>query len=323
MKEFEHKRILSAARGSSVSAYRIRFSKRVIYGSALLAIIASLALLAPRIAPLSFTYSPLDIHLDATNVPPFSPAHLLGTDYLGRDVFAQAVWGGRASLSVGIVAAVLAVAFGSVWGTFSAFAEGFIDAVMMRIVDGLLSIPSIILLLALNSLISAPGLISGLPPYVLAALRVNSYSYGLVPLVTVILVISGTTWLEAARISRAKVATVKEEEYIEAARALGMSTIRMMLRHLLPNAASVLMVEATLLVSDAVLMESGLSFLGLGLGPATPSWGSMLSSAQTSLIQGNWWAVFVPGLLISLTVGAVSQIGEGWLDLLGRRLPSA
>jgi peptide/nickel transport system permease protein len=161
-----------------------------------------------------------------------------------------------------------------------------------------------------------------LPAGVLAALNVTSYSYGLVPLLTIILVISATTWLEAARISHAKVTTVKEEEYIEAARALGMSTTRMIVRHLLPNAASVLMVEATLLVSDAVLMESGLSFLGLGLGPATPSWGSMLSSAQTSLIQGNWWAVFVPGLLISLTVGAVSQIGEGWLDLLGRRLPS-
>jgi len=223
---------------------------------------------------------------------------------------------------VGIIAAVLAVIFGSAWGTFSAFAEGWIDAVMMRIVDGLLSIPSIILLLALNSLISAPGLVSALPAGVLAALNVTSYSYGLVPLLTIILVISATTWLEAARISHAKVTTVKEEEYIEAARALGMSTTRMIVRHLLPNAASVLMVEATLLVSDAVLMESGLSFLGLGLGPATPSWGSMLSSAQTSLIQGNWWAVFVPGLLISLTVGAVSQIGEGWLDLLGRRLPS-
>lgn len=323
MKEFEHKRILKAHDRHSVHAYRIRLSKRIVFGSVLMALIAALALLAPRLAPITDTYSPLAVHLHSINLPPGSAQHLLGTDYMGRDVFAQAIWGSRASLIVGLIAAVIAVSFGSVWGSLSAFAGGLVDTIMMRIVDGLLSIPSIILLLALNSLLSAPGLVGEFPAAVLAVLRVSSYSYGLLPLVTVVAVISATTWLEAARISRAKITSVKSEEYIESAQSLGMSTARMLFRHLLPNAASVLMVEATLLVSDAVLMESGLSYLGLGLGPSTPSWGSMLSSAQISLTQGNWWAVFIPGLLITSTVGSVNLIGEGWLELLGRRLPSS
>jgi peptide/nickel transport system permease protein len=322
MKEFEHKRILSATDQRSVAVYRIRFSKRVVFGSMVLALIAAVAILAPRLAPISYEYSPLSVHLNNINLAPYSPHHLFGTDYLGRDVFAEAIWGSRASLIVGLFAALIAVSFGSIWGSLSAFAGGIVDSIMMRIVDGLLSIPSIILLLALNSLFSAPGLIAGMPAQLLSLLRITSYSFGNLPIVTVVAVISATTWLEAARISRAKITSVKSEEYIEAAQALGMGTSRMLFRHLLPNAASVLMVEATLLVSDAVLMESGLSFLGLGLGPSNPSWGSMLTSAQISLTQGNWWAVFIPGFLITLTVGSVNLIGEGWLEMLGRRHPT-
>lgn len=323
MKEFEHKRILSTTDKESVAVYRIRFSKRIVFGSLVLALIAAVAILAPRLAPISFEYSPIAVHLDHINLPPFSPGHLFGTDYLGRDVFAEAIWGSRASLIVGLFAALIAVSFGSVWGSLSAFAGGWIDSLMMRIVDGLLSIPSIILLLALNSLLNAPGIVGSLPQPVLDALHITSYSFGNLPIVIVVSVISATTWLEAARISRAKITSVKSEEYIEAARSLGMSTRRMLFNHLLPNAASVLMVEATLLVSDAVLMESGLSYLGLGLGPANPSWGSMLTAAQISLTQGNWWAVFIPGVLITLTVGSVNMIGEGWLEMLGRRHPAA
>ncbi|MBI2811234.1 MAG: ABC transporter permease [Candidatus Melainabacteria bacterium] len=323
MKEFEHKRILSTTDKRTVAVYRIRFSKRIVFGSMVLALIAAIAILAPRLAPITYEYSPLSVHLDHINLPPYSPGHLFGTDYLGRDVFAEAIWGSRASLIVGLFAALIAVSFGSIWGSLSAFAGGIVDTLMMRIVDGLLSIPSIILLLALNALLSAPSIVAGMPQPLLSLLHITSYSFGNLPIVTVVAVISATTWLEAARISRAKITSVKAEEYIEAAQALGMSTPRMLFQHLLPNAASVLMVEATLLVSDAVLMESGLSFLGLGLGPSNPSWGSMLTAAQISLTQGNWWAVFIPGLLITLTVGSVNLIGEGWLEMLGRRHPAA
>jgi ABC-type dipeptide/oligopeptide/nickel transport system permease subunit len=219
---------------------------------------------------------------------------------------------------VGILAAMIAVTFGSFWGSFSAFAGGLIDNVMMRTVDGLLAIPNIILLLALNSILSTPALVKSLPQPLVELLGVNNYSYGLMPLVLVIIVISATSWLEAARIARAKVLALRGEEYLIAAKSLGAGTMRTIFNHLLPNAASVLLVEATLLVSDAVLMESGLSFLGLGLGPATPSWGTMLSAAQLSLMEGNWWSVFIPGVLITMTVGAISSLGDGLLELIGQ-----
>jgi ABC-type dipeptide/oligopeptide/nickel transport system permease subunit len=189
---------------------------------------------------------------------------------------------------------------------------------MMRTVDGLLSIPNIILLLALNSILTTPALIKSLPQPLVELLGVNNYSYGMMPLVLVIVVISATSWLEAARIARAKVLALLGEEYLVAARSLGAGTMRTIFHHLLPNAAAVLLVEATLLVSDAVLMESGLSFLGLGLGPATPSWGTMLSAAQLSLMEGNWWSVFIPGVLITMTVSAISLLGDGLLELLGQ-----
>ena len=323
MKEFEHQRIVSTRHRGKQTAHHIRFSKRAAFGLALLVLLLGLALLAPFLAPINANDSMLTVHLDLANIQPGNTPHWLGTDYLGRDVFSQVIWGSRASLLVGLMAAMIAVTFGSLWGSLSAFAGGWIDAVMMRIVDGLLSIPSIILLLCFNTLLSTPGLVMAMPSFVLKTLQVSSFSYGLLPLITVVIVISSTTWLEAARISRAKIKTVKSEEYIEAAQSLGVSTMRMLSRHLLPNAASVLLIEATLLVSDAVLMESGLSYLGLGLGPSTPSWGSMLSSAQISLSQGNWWAVFIPGILITLTVLCVNLIGEGWLELFSVRLPTA
>ncbi|HNB25067.1 MAG TPA: ABC transporter permease, partial [Candidatus Melainabacteria bacterium] len=193
---------------------------------------------------------------------------------------------------------------------------GPIDTLMMRCVDGLLAIPNIVLLLTINTLLSA-NTFNSFPEWSLRLLKVTAFSSGYLPLFTVIVVISATTWLEAARISRSKIQSILLEEYIYSAKALGISVTRMLFRHLMPNAAPVLLVEATLLVSDAILMEAGLSFLGLGLGPSTPSWGSMLTSAQSSLIEGNWWAVVVPGVLITTTVVGVNLLGEGILESQG------
>lgn len=276
-----------------------------------------MALIAPVAAPLNSDLSPLHIDLSVANLPPASAEHWLGTDNLGRDILAQALWGARSSLIVGLFAAGIAVSIGSLWGALSAIAGGIIDTIMMRAVDGLLSIPSIILLLAINSVVTSPHLIEHVPAFLLQPLRITSYSSGLVPLFTVIVVISATTWLEAARIARARIQVIKSEEYVSAARSIGAGISRLLFKHLLPNAAPVLLVEAALLVSDAVLMEAGLSYLGLGLGPSTPSWGGMLSSAQNSLIQGNWWSVFVPGFLITVTVASVTLFGEGLLARSG------
>lgn len=278
-----------------------------------------LAAAAPLIAPYNTVWSPIQVDLSIANLPPLSTSHILGTDLLGRDVLSQALWGARASLIVGLIAATLAVTFGSIWGALSAFSGGHVDSLMMRLVDGLLSIPNIVLLLTLNSLLQTQQLANILPSWFLKAMDVSSYSSGSLPLLTVIVVISATTWLEAARIARAKINSILVEEYIAAAQAVGVSTWRMLARHLLPNAAPILLVEGTLLISDAVLMEAGLSYLGLGLGPATPSWGTMLSASQASLLEGNWWTVLVPGALITVTVLGVNLIGEGWVDATGGR----
>jgi ABC-type dipeptide/oligopeptide/nickel transport system permease subunit len=295
-----------------------RLGVRLLLGTGILGLLVVLGLVAPIVYPISGNFSPLHLDLNSTNLQPGVNGHFFGTDYLGRDVLSQAVWGARSTLSVGILAAMIAVTFGSLWGSFSAFAGGIVDSVMMRIVDGLLAIPNIILLLALNSILSTPALVQSLPPPVVEVLGVNNYSYGLIPLLLVITVISATSWLEAARVARAKVLALLSEEYLLAASSLGAGTMAILLKHLLPNAASVLLVEATLLVSDAVLMESGLSFLGLGLGPNTPSWGTMLSAAQLCLLEGNWWSVFIPGVLITITVSAISLLGDGLLELMGQ-----
>ena len=292
-------------------------SIRIWIGALLIAFVFSSALLAPAIAPSKTLIWPVPANLEAINLPPFSDGHWLGTDLLGRDILAEALWGARMSLVIGIVAAVAAVTFGGIWGALSAFLGGPIDTIMMRAVDGLLSIPNIVLLLTINTLLTANPFLQAFPEWALRLLKVTTFSSGYLPLFTVIIVISATTWLEAARISRSKIKSILLEEYIYSARALGIGVVRMLLRHLLPNAAPVLLVEATLLVSDAILMEAGLSFLGLGLGPSTPSWGSMLTTAQSSLIEGNWWAVIVPGILITTTVVGVNLVGEGILESQG------
>lgn len=290
---------------------------RIRAGTGLLSLVVVLAIVAPIVAPLDSPLSPGAIELARANLPPLSPYHLLGTDLLGRDVLSQALWGARASLLVGLLAATLAVTFGSIWGALSAFSGGTVDSLMMRVVDGMLSIPNIVLLLTLNSLLDTDQVIGVLPSWLLSQLSVTNYSSGMLPIFTVVLVIGATTWLEAARIARAKIKSVKVEEYVTAARALGVGTWRMLSTHLIPNALPILLVEGTLLISDAILMEAGLSFLGLGLGPSTPSWGTMLASAQASLIQGNWWTVLVPGALITTTVLAVNLMGEGYVDATG------
>lgn len=296
---------------------RSQLGARFLLGLMTLLLLVILSIVAPIVFPMNSSLSPMHLNLDAINLQPGAFGHLLGTDYLGRDVLSQSMWGARATLVVGILAATIAASFGSLWGSFSAFVGGIVDSIMMRIVDGLLAIPNIILLLALNTLMSTPS--PALFPVTVAHfLGVNNYSFGIMPLVLVVIVISATSWLEAARVSRAKVLALKNEEYLLAAESIGSSMFRTVFRHLLPNASAVIFVEGTLLVSDAILMESGLSFLGLGLGPATPSWGTMLSSAQLSLMEGNWWSAVIPGLLITLTVGSIGLLSEGLLDLLGR-----
>ncbi len=210
--------------GAKPRRYEYRFSRRMVFGAVCVFALATVAALAPYVTPAQSAFSPVLTDLNQLNLPPGSQGHIFGTDYLGRDILLESMWGTRTSLEVGLLAAALAAAFGSIWGTVSAFAGGIMDSIMMRTVDGLLAIPSIILLLALNSLITTPGLTSSLPAWMLSALDVSSFSYGLLPLVTVILAISSTTWFEAARIARGKILNIKSEEYIHGRHGTGSGT---------------------------------------------------------------------------------------------------
>ncbi len=316
---FDSSRLKAAALAplQTKSGYKRRTNVRITTAAVLIAFLISLPILAPIVHPIAPPLTPSHVHLHIANLPMFSPRHLLGTDSLGRDVLTMALYGARTSLALGVLAAGIAVTFGSLWGAVSSLLGGIVDQVMMRIVDGLLAIPTLILLLALSALVNGPSFQDALPRSVLAAFNVTSYSLGLLPFATVVTVIAATSWLEAARIAHAKISEIKQEEYIEAARALGGGLIHTLRRHLLPNASRIILIQGTLLVSEAIVMEAGLSFLGLGLSPDTPSWGTMLREASTDLFMGNWWAPFVPAALISLTVLSVNLLGEGLLQLFG------
>jgi peptide/nickel transport system permease protein len=281
-----------------------------VFGAFLFLFIVLVAICAPLIAPVDSSSSPFNLDLGAVNLKPLEGNHILGTDSLGRDLFGLAAWGARASLLVGIFSAIAAVTIGSIWGATSALAGGWVEALLMRIVDVLLAIPSIILLLVIDALLADLPYKSFMPKFALDFLGITNYSEGILPIFVVVIVVSATTWLEAARLTRARVQSILQEEYVAAAFALGLDNWSIITKHLLPNAANIILVEATLLVSDAILIEAGLSFLGLGLGPSTPSWGGMLNNAQANLLQGNWWSVVVPGTLIAITVLSIQLITQ-------------
>lgn len=261
------------------------------------------------LAPLMLT------QLDSVNLPPalFSP-HILGTDALGRDLLCLLVAGAFGTLTVAFGAALSASFIGYLWGSLSALCGGFVDNLMMRIVDGLLSIPSIILLLVLTSILTSPEFTSRLPSFITGPLGVTSYSSGYLPMALVIAALSATAWLESARVARSRVDTIMQEEYFTAAKALGATVPHLLVRHLAPALTSLALLEATLLTADAIILESGLSFLGLGLGPSTPSWGTMLRDAQPGLLSGNYFAALLPGLFIALTVVSIHFTAEAYVQ---------
>jgi len=213
-----------------------------------------------------------------------SAKHLLGTDSLGRDVLIRMMIGGQLSLEVGFAAAIVTMLIGVIFGLVSGFVGGATDVVMMRVVDVLYAIPSLFLLLFLDSVFRPSALL-------------------------LVFVIAAVSWFGVARLVRGEVLSLKNREYVEAARALGSGNLRIMLRHLLPNVTGVVMVSTTLQVANAILTVAGLSFLGLGLPPPTPNWGQMLSDSMTYMFQNAWWLIYPPGLAILLVELCVNFIG--------------
>jgi len=224
---------------------------------------------------------------------PPSQEHILGTDSLGRDVMSRMIWGGRVSLKVGFVAVGLATAIGLLLGSLAGYYGGWVDSLVMRFCDLMLCFPSMFLILA-----------------VIAILEPSIWN--------VMVVIGLTSWMGVARLVRAEFITLKNRDFTLAARALGAGGPRIILRHLLPNAMAPILVAATLGVAGAILTESALSFLGLGVQPPAATWGAMLSDGKDYLSRA-WWLSFYPGLAILITVLSYNLMGEGLRDALDPR----
>jgi peptide/nickel transport system permease protein len=238
---------------------------------------------------------------------PPSREHPFGTDTIGRDILARTIYGGQISLSIGIFAAIVEVIVGVLVGSIAAYFGRWVDDILMRITEAMLIIPPLFLLIVLGKAIG------GKVPDVEILGRTFSGS-----VVIIILVIGFTSWMYLARIVRANVLSLKELDFISASRALGVSDARIIFRHLLPNTLAPIIVSATLGVSGAIITESYVSFLGLGVQTPTASWGNMLDSA-VKYIQTAPWLWFFPGLLILLTVLCINFIGDGLRDALDPR----
>ncbi|MGE5246766.1 MAG: ABC transporter permease [Verrucomicrobiota bacterium] len=233
--------------------------------------------------------------IDVTSIlQPPSAAHPMGTDDLGRDVLARVAYGARVSLKVGFVAVGIATSIGLVIGLLSGFYGGRVDAVLMRFVDIMLCFPTFFLILAVIAFLSPS-------------------------IVNIMVVIGLTGWLGVARLVRAEALSLRERDFVAAARAQGAGTARIMFRHILPNAMAPILVAATLGVAGAILTESALSFLGIGVQPPTPSWGNILTTGK-NYIAFAWWLSLFPGLAILVTVLAYNLLGEGIRDAVDPRL---
>ncbi len=277
-------------------------------GMSLILVLTVLALAAPWLAP----YDPLAVSLPEALLPP-SAAHWLGTDQLGRDVFSRLLYGTRISLVIGFIAMGVAVGVGVTIGAVAGFAGGWLDGVLMRAVDTLLSIPTIFLLLAVIAVDPAERLVS-LTRWPIVGPVAAAVFHWIDPRIVVVMAAIGLmSWMGVARLVRAEILSLKEREFVLAARGLGASRWRLMTRHLLPNAMGPVLVSATLGVGGAILTESVLSYLGLGVQPPTPSWGNILNEGRVALGVA-WWLTVSPGVCILVTVLAFNLVGEGIRD---------
>lgn len=255
-------------------------------------IVMSLIVLGAVFAPLMSPYQKDKIDLTRQYLPP-SLDHPFGTDDLGRDIFVRVMHGGRISLSVGLLAMLVALVIGVTAGGIAGYYGGWIDTLLMRAVDLMLAVPVFFVILFLSSVV-APK----------------------ISIVAVCLMIGCTQWMEVARLVRAVVMSTKEHEFVDAARTIGLPDRRIITRHLLPHTTAPVLVAITLGLAQAIIIESGLSFLGFGVQPPTPSWGAMLQNAQSYLSDCPWIAVF-PGLMICLTVVCCNVLADFLGEAMG------
>lgn len=264
-------------------------NKLALAGCGIVLFLFAVSLLAPMLAP----YDPGAINLQNVLAPP-SAEHWFGTDQLGRDVLSRMIWGARISLKVGFVATGLAILIGTMLGAVAGYYGGWIDAVIMRFVDIMLCFPTFFLILA-----------------VIAFLEPSIWN--------IMVVIGLTGWMGVTRLVRADFISLRERDFVRAARAIGANDARIIIRHILPNALASILVAATLGIAGAILTESALSFLGIGVQPPTPSWGNILTAGKDN-IDIAWWLSLYPGLAILITVVGYNLLGEGIRDASDPRL---
>ncbi len=268
---------------------RFKRNKLAVGGSIITLILFLVALLAPLIS----TYDSNQI--DVANILTLpNKSHHLGTDELGRDVLSRMIWGSRISLLVGFVAVSILTVIGVILGSLAGYYGGFVDKIIICLVDIMLCFPTFFLILAVIAFIN--------------------------PSIWAIMVVIGlTNWMGVARLVRAEFLSLKQREFVLAAKALGASNLRVIFNHILPNALAPVLVSATLGIAGAILTESALSFLGIGVQPPTPSWGNMLALGKDN-IEVAWWLSLYPGLAILITVLGYNLLGEGIRDALDPRI---
>lgn len=268
---------------------QVTHNRMAVAGFIILALLALIAIFASYVAP----YGPLDLDL-ANNLQPPSAAHWLGTDKLGRDVLSRVIFGSRISLVVGFIVQGIALLVGVSLGAISGYFGGILDMIIQRAVDIIMAFPFLILAIAIVSLIGPS-------------------------LTNMMLVLGGVVWVDYTRMVRGMVLSVKEEEYITAARVVGAGKWRIILRHVLPGTLSVIIVQATFGMATAILAASGLSFLGMGAQPPTAEWGALLSEAKPYLRQLPMMSI-APGVAIMLTVLAINFVGDALRDAFDPRV---
>jgi len=262
-------------------------------GLVIMAFIYMVTLMAPFLAP----YDP-NVQEDIVHTRYLAPSsdHPMGTDKFGRDVLSRVIYGARISLTIGFLAVAISVTLGTLVGAVSGYFGGRVDGLMMRLVDLLLSFPQLVLLLAIIALFE-PSIF------------------------LIVMVLGLTNWMNTSRIVRGQFLSLREQEFVQATRALGFGDSRIILRHMLPNAMAPIIVVATLGIGNTILVEAALSFLGLGVQPPTASWGSMVAGGRDALINA-WWIATFPGLAIVLTVVCFNLLGDAARDALDPRLRS-
>ena len=253
--------------------------KRIIIYGSVLTVLVVLSLFAPYLAP----YDPIKISMEGRKPPNID--HIFGTDRLGRDILSRIIYGTKYSLSIGLISVSIGLTFGTTMGVLSAYYGGLVDTIIMRFIDSLLAFPGILLALVVIAVLG-PGLFN------------------------VMLAVGISTVPEYARLARGKVLSVMQLEYIEAIHSIGGSNFRVIVKHILPNISAPITILATLQVGNAILVGSGLSFLGMGAQPPTPEWGLMTAEGRNFMSQA-WWISTFPGIAILITVISINQFGDG------------